>query len=117
MRNTTAILCLSTFLVSVPVLAEPDHKHGPGGHTHAPATAEQVSARAIERVKSMVQRGKLDKSWVAAKPEPAYQKDFAKGTEWVVAFRNDKVDDAGKRTLYVFFSLEGSYIAANYSGK
>lgn len=117
MRKATAVLLFSAILTVAPAIAGPDHTHGAGGHTHAPATAEQVSARAIERVKSMVQRGKLDKSWANAKPEPAYQKDFAKGTEWVVAFRNEKMEDATKRTLYVFFSLEGSYIAANYSGK
>ena len=52
-----------------------------------------------------------------AKPAKAEKKTFAKGPEWVVSFNNDKIKNKTKQTLYIFYSLNGHYIAANYTGK
>lgn len=42
---------------------------------------------------------------------------FDGDTEWVVVFVNDKIADTDKQKLYVFLTLGGDYIAANYTGK
>ena len=68
-------------------------------------------------LKGLVNKGVIDKSWKGTKPVKAEKKAFAKGPEWVVSFKNDKVKDKTKQTLYIFYSLDGHYIAANYSGK
>ena len=47
----------------------------------------------------------------------ANQKTFSNEVEWVVTFKNDKVSDATKQTLYLFFTLDGSYIATNFTGQ
>ena len=72
--------------------------------------------KAEGQVKSLIERGKLDKSWSGIKAAEATQKDFGKGQEWVVTFKNEKAE-AGKQTLYVFYTLTGNYLASNFTGK
>ena len=36
--------------------------------------------------------------------------------EWVVVFTNEKVKDPKEKMLYIFLTLDGQYIAANYTG-
>jgi hypothetical protein len=36
--------------------------------------------------------------------------------EWVAVFVNDKITDTEKRKFYVFLTLGGDYIAANFTG-
>ncbi len=72
---------------------------------------------ARQKVAQLAKKGKIDKSWASASSVGAEKKDFGKGEEWVVTFRNDKVQDKSKQILYVFYSLDGHYIAANFTGK
>ena len=73
--------------------------------------------KATEKVKSLAESGKIDKSWAGIKAVGATQKTFANESEWVVTFKNEKVSDVTKQTLYLFFTLDGSYIATNFTGK
>ncbi len=116
MRNiSTALLVSSLFFVS-PAMAGAGHEHGAGGHSHGPISSNAVMKKAAMQVQSLIARGKIDKSWAEVKAGGATQKTFEKGTEWVVTFKNDKVGDAAKQTLYVFYSLDGVYIATNFTG-
>ncbi|MDH5377166.1 MAG: DUF6488 family protein, partial [Gammaproteobacteria bacterium] len=63
-----------------------------------------------------VKAGKIEESWAGTKPATVEKKTFSQGPEWVVSFSNKKVADASKQTLYMFYSLDGHYIAANYTG-
>lgn len=45
------------------------------------------------------------------------QKTFAKGLKWVTIFRNDAIADQARRTLYLFYALDGHYLASNFTGK
>ncbi len=113
MRNiSTALLVSSLFFVS-PVMAGAGHDHGSGGHSHGPISSEGVINKANGKVNSLIKSGKLDKSWADVKAVGA----STKGDEWVVTYKNDEVSDVAKQTLYVFFSLDGVYIAANFTGK
>lgn len=117
MRNISIALLVSTFLIASPALAGAGHEHGPdGSHSHGPISNTAAIIKAEKQVKALVERGKLDKSWAEAKATGAAQKDFGKGAEWIVTFRNEKVSDAGKQTLYVFYTLNGAYIASNFTG-
>ena len=111
-------LLLSSLVAASPAMAGAGHEHGPGGsHSHGPISNEAVIQKATKQVQSLVERGKLDKSWVGIKATGATQKEFAKGPEWVVSFQNKQVSEAAKQNLYMFFTLEGSYIATNYTGE
>ena len=88
---------------------------GPG-HSHAPVTKEAVSEMALKKRDQLIKNGKLDKSWSAAPVGSVEQKTFKKKPEWVITFRNDTVADEAKRTLYMFYALDGHYLASNFSG-
>lgn len=46
----------------------------------------------------------------------AEQKEFVGRLEWVIIFKNDSIADPEKQTLYVSHTLDGAYIAVNYTG-
>ncbi len=89
---------------------------GPG-HSHDPITKEQAAAKAAKKRDQLVKAGKLDKSWSGVAASGVEQKTYAKGPEWVVTFRNEAAADPAKRTLYIFYALDGHYLAANFTGK
>ncbi|MDH5324698.1 MAG: DUF6488 family protein [Gammaproteobacteria bacterium] len=99
------------------------HSHGDSGHddghghAHGPVSQDQAEKAAFSQIKRLVKKGKIDASWNQAKLAKAEKRKFGKKLEWVISFNNDKIKDSGKKTLYVFLSLSGEYVAANYSGK
>lgn len=86
-------------------------------HGSAPATEKVVIDCASQRKAALISSGKLDKSWALVKHDKIEQIDGKKSKEWKVSFKNTAVTEADKNTLYVFMSLPGNYIAANFSGK
>ncbi len=116
MRKFIVVMMCWLGLVASPVWAGPGHDHD-HGHAHGPVTAEKASAKAMKKVEQLAQSGKVDASWVGLKPALIEQKAYANGPEWVVTFRNTQVKDADKQILYLFYSLDGHYIAANHTGQ
>lgn len=113
MRNISTVLLVSSLLFVSPVMAGAGHDHGSGGHSHGSIPINEITKKATEKVKSLIASGKLEKSWADVKADSA----SSRGDEWVVTYKNDKASDATKRTLYMFFSLDGIYIATNFTGK
>lgn len=119
MKNFITTLFLSLF-ITAPAMAGGGHAHGPdGGHNHSQAavSSEEAINRASKKVNQLAIQGVIDVTWKDVKAHSAVQKQFSKGLEWVITFKNDKVKDSKKQSLYLFFSLDGHYIAANFSGK
>jgi hypothetical protein len=116
MKHLTITLCLAAALLGVaPAFAD----KGGSCHFHGakPAPEETVLTCAAQRKDALVSSGKLDASWKAVKHETVEQIDGAKGEEWKVTYRNPQITDAAKQTLYVFLSLPGNVLAANFTGK
>jgi len=92
---------------------------GPGGpgHSHATPSIAAESTTAIGRyhIERLVKKKKLDSSWVKAKFEKVVKKKFGSRKEWVLTFLNPN-GKKGKK-LFIFLSLSGEFIAANFSGK
>ena len=109
------LITLLSLFISAPVLAGPGNDHG-HSHSHGPVSSDEVIKRATKKVIQMAKAGKIDALRATTKASMAEQKTYAKGPEWVIRFNNDKVNDTTKQTLYMFFSLDGHYIAANYTG-
>jgi hypothetical protein len=86
-------------------------------HGAKPAAEATVIGCARERVASLVKVGKLDASWQGIQPGKPEQIDGKKGKEWKLVFSNPSVADKGKGTLYLFYTLPGNFIAANYTGQ
>jgi len=85
-------------------------------HSHDPVTQQQAEQVATQIVSTMVKQGVIEESWDGTAVQVSEQKVFSGRTEWVVSYRNDAVSDPSKRTLYIFLTLTGDYIAANYTG-
>lgn len=118
MRKLTAITLICLGLVGTPAVAGPGHDHDQGhGHSHGPVAGNVASEKAAKKIEQLVQAGKIDASWAGVKPVSVEQKTFANGPEWVITFKNDRVKETSKQTLYLFFSLDGHYIAANHTGE
>ena len=116
MRKLTIILAFCFGFLSTPTVAGPGHDHE-HGHSHGPVSADAASNKAMKKVDQLAKAGKINGSWSGIQPTAVEQKTYANGPEWVVTFKNDKVSDVSKQTLYLFYSLDGHYIAANYTGQ
>ena len=116
MKNLAITLLFSSILFATPAMAGSGHDHG-HGHEQKAASSEVVLSRASKKVKQLADAGKIDPSWAEVKSSNIEQKTFSKESEWVVTFKNNKISDSSKQTLYIFFSLAGHYIAANHTGQ
>ena len=120
MRMKAIVFSFILSLSPIAVFAGADHDHGhEDGHSHShdPVNQSQAEQMAIKSVEQLVEKGKIDSSWKSVKVAKSEKKKFGNNLEWVVSFHNDKMSDTSKQTLYVFMSLTGEYIAANYTGK
>ncbi len=98
---------------------EGGHSHGPGGHSHAAPTIiaeKEAKTVAIKVVKKLVAKKKLKEDWLKVEVKATSKKKFKEKTEWVVTLENGKAEK-GKQILYVFLSLTGEYLGANFTGK
>lgn len=114
MRLKTLLLSLSLTLFSMVAIAGSGHGHG---HSHEPVNKTTANSKATKIVASFIKQKTLDKSWAGTTVNSSEKKTFDGRQEWVVSFVNEKVTDVKKRKLYVFLTLSGDYIAANYTGK
>lgn len=93
---------------------------GPGDSCHfhgsKPAAETTIIKCADQRKDVLVKGGKLDKSWASIKYESIEYIDGKKGKEWKVTFANPDAPDQAKRSLFMFFTPPGNFIAANYTG-
>ena len=110
MRNISTVLLVSSLLFASPVMV---YAHGSGEQSHGAASFNDIIKKATEKVKSLVESGKLGKNWA----DVQYDSATTKGDEWVVKYKNDKESDPAKQTLYLFFGLDGAYSATNFTGK
>ena len=108
-KSLLIITAMSFILLSAPVLAG-------AGHDHAPISKEQAGKKAAKNLETLVKKGKIDKSWSGKPVNSIEKKTFSKGPEWVVTFKNEGLADKAKHTLYMFYSLDGHYLATNYTG-
>lgn len=114
MRITTIIFSLILSVISFAVVAGAGHDHS---HSHDPVNQSQAEENAMKNVANLADKGKIDRSWKSTKVSKSEKKKFGDEFEWVVAFDNKKISEPTKQTLYIFLSLGGEYIAANYTGK
>ena len=122
MHLKTLLLGFTLSLLPIVSMAGSGHDHGHGhghdhGHASAPVTQEAAKDNAAQIVSELVTRAKLESSWLLI-TAASIEKITVKGTpEWLVVFVNSNVADADKQKLYVFLTLSGEYIAANFTGK
>lgn len=86
-------------------------------HGAKPSTEATVVGCANQRKESLVGSGKIDKSWHAIKHDKAEMVDGKKNREWRVTFKDAAAEDKSREILYMFFTLPGNFIAANFTGQ
>lgn len=108
-------LAISLSLLSTPVWSD----EGGGCHFHGskPATPATVTGCAAQRKAQLIKQGKLDASWESIKAGTPEQVDGKKGKEWKLSFHNPRATDKTKQTLYMFYTLPGNFVAANFTGQ
>lgn len=114
MQLKTLLLCFTLGLLPMTVTAGSGHDHG---HSHTPVNQETAKTNATEIVAALVKINKLDSSWTSTTASSVEKKLTDGNTEWLIVFINDKMTDTSKQKLYVFLTLGGDYIAANFTGK
>lgn len=114
MQLKTLLLGFTLGLFSVTAMAGSGHDHG---HSHAPVNQAVATINATKIVAALVKRNKLDESWTSIVAKSVEKKVLNGNPEWVAIFINDKITDAKKQKLYVFLTLGGDYLAANFTGK
>jgi len=118
MKFKVLIISLFFGLTSHTAMAGSGHDHGHGhGHSRAPIDQDTAVLKATKIVTNLVERNTIEKSWKTIKLNLIEKKVFNGKTEWVATFVNNKVSDVKKQKLYVFLTLGGDYIAANYTGE
>jgi hypothetical protein len=110
----SATLAITAFMASSAFAAGDSDCHF---HGNKAASQETVSSCATKRQAELVQSGKLDKAWLNVKPSNFEQIDGKKGKEWKVTFKDAAAKDKSKENLYMFFTTQGNFIAANFSGQ
>ena len=114
MRIQTLVFTLVLSLFSFTAMAGPGHDHS---HSAAPVSQGEAKVIATKMIAGLAAKNKIEKSWKSVKAAQVEKKTFKDDTEWVVIFNNSEISDPAKRKLYVFLTLDGEYIAANYTGK
>lgn len=118
MKTLATTLVLSALLFASPVIG---HGSGHGsGHEHRkvqiPVNQQVAQKKASEIVVSLVKRQKIDKSWLSTEVSSVEKKKLNGRLEWLITFTNKKTTDTDKQKLYVFLTIAGEYIAANFTG-
>ncbi len=111
-----ASLLTLIFLFGQTALAGPGHGHS-HDHDHGPITSEQAVSKATKHVQKLIKNKKIDSSWSVVKSKSVEEKSYGHGPEWVVTFENQSIEDPEKQTLYVFYTINGKYLASNFTGQ
>jgi len=115
-----------TLLLTITTLyASSEHNHSEHNHTahgHKHETLQKgisntaVKEIAIQEVKRLALAKKIPKSWKSIPVTKIGKAHYGDTNDWVVGFDNPKIKDSTKQTLYIFVSIHGKIMGANYTG-
>lgn len=113
MRRITFCLMIMMMFALTAVSAQAAGGHDDHGHG-AELSKSQIEQKASGLVAKIVEKGQLDPSWKQIKPQKASE---TRNHTWLVTFVNPEIKESDKKTLYMFLTLSGEYLAANFTGK
>lgn len=94
-----------------------DHMHFNKGVTNNRSISKTKAIELAQgHVFRLTMKGKLNRSWLRSKFLDIKKKMFYGKNEWVLRFKNEKEIEKVD-ILYIFLKMDGSYLAANFSGK
>ncbi len=85
-------------------------------HFHGSKAAEEstVIMCSEKQKERLVKKGTIANTWSTVKHTSIEQVDGKKGKEWKVVFNDPNAADKSKATLYMFYALNGNFIASNF---
>ena len=107
--------CFATQVLAVSAFASEGgscHFHG-----NTPAKESAIIDCANQRKNTLVGSGKIDAAWKALKHDKVEQVEGKKGKEWKITFKDPEAKGKANEILFMFFTLPGNFIAANFTGK
>jgi len=118
MKLKTLLLGFTFGLLPMTLMAGSGHDHDHGhSHSHTPVNQATAKTNATEIIAALIKKNKLDNSWSSITAS-SIEKITVKGNpEWRAIYINEKMTDTKKQKLYIFLTLGGDYIAANFTGK
>lgn len=116
MKNFVSIATLTAAL-----FAAPSAFAGSGGgchfHGNAPIKEAVIAGCANDQKAGLAASGKIEASWKSVKLDKAETIEGKNRKEWKLTFKNSTAKDATKQTLYMFYTLTGNFIGANFTGQ
>jgi hypothetical protein len=114
------IVTLSLSLTTL--YAAEHHNHSHSCNHDYQALKNEVSKTTIKnnakkKVQKLVLEKKVPKSWKSVPISKIGKTHYGNTDDWVVGFDNLKIKDKSKQTLYIFVSVHGKIMGANYTGK
>lgn len=82
-----------------------------------PAKQETVLVKSKQKINQLIDKKKLNANLGIMQHSTMEKKKYKHGTEWMITYENKGIEDKTKQTLYMFYSLNGHYITANFTGK
>jgi|TARA_R110002110_G_C13470277_1_gene720493 hypothetical protein len=113
MLKINSFLSTPIFIFSL-IFCSLSHAHE-GSHEHV-LDKNAVITKAQEMISTAIEKKKIDPSWGDAKLEEVKTITIKSTDEWFLKFTNPKINPP-KRHLYLFFTLDGKFLAMNYTGK
>ena len=86
-------------------------------NSDAPVDMKTAVKTAKIVVNKLAEGEKIDKTWLHVKAKSAIIRQYPQGSEWVVAFKNPEIKKQSHQILYIFLTIGGKYVAANYTGQ
>jgi hypothetical protein len=112
-----AALTVTLFAASTATTAFAGGGGGCHFHGNAPVKESVLTGCAVEYKDALAASGKIKASWKGVKLDTAETVEGKRMKEWKFTFKNPAEPDAAKQTLYMFYTLTGNFIAANFTGK
>ena len=110
---------IATLIATLAVAPAAFASGGGGCHFHgnAPIKESILVGCATEYKNGLASNGKIDASWKGVKLDKAETVEGKNRKEWKFTFKNPTEKDTSKQSLYMFYTLTGNFIAANFTGK
>lgn len=86
-------------------------------HGSKPASEATVLGCADKEKARLVEKGTIASAWKEIPHKSIEQVEGKNGKEWKVTYSDPSSTDTQKANLYMFFSIVGNFIAANFTGK
>lgn len=123
MKNLVLVMAV---VFSIGLQAGPGHGHGHGqshghGDSHAskkakkPISEQGLKQVAYKQIQRLVKQKKVDASWEEAEFLTLVDKNFGGVSKKMLSFKNE--EGVKGKTLYIILMSDGSFVAANFTGK